>query len=140
MAIENILYVGSFHFSVNHVNDDNGHLRHNKYFDYSDRARNEFLECLGLSDKNLRQDHGIKFVFRSRRVDYKLPTISGDEIDVQLEVVLDREPFLRMDYTFYNNQGEVVFTDKTLSVFVDEKTGESIPVPGFFLDVLKRKS
>ena len=140
MDLTQVLYVGRFPFTIHRPNDDNGHLGHSRYFDYSDIAREKFLRSLDLSDRSLRRDHGIRFIIRSRKVDYKLPLFFGNQMDVQLEVALGREPFLRMDYAFYNPKGEIAFTDKTWNVFVDENTKGSVPIPDFFLEALRGKS
>lgn len=130
------IYEKDFEMRVYHDNDDNGHLNNARYFEYCEQTRRKFLEQFDWSDK-LFNEKRIAMNLRARDVCYKFPLVKGDDIRIKLEILFTGKKIFFMNYTFYNKNGEIVFTDKTKVVFVNSENKESVDVPDFFIEKLR---
>lgn len=65
--------------------DCSGAVYHANYLKFLEEARSEFLEASGLTVKGL-LDKGIGFAIRRQEVEYKLPAMYGDTLDIETSV------------------------------------------------------
>lgn len=137
-----LLYEGSFGLKVHYKNDGNGHLNNANYFQYCEYARVEFLKQFGWSDEIFRTEKNIAHT-RRRFLDvtYRKSLKYGDEFRVDLKLTKIKSPFFQMDFQFFNDSQELVFTAQTQDLFVDllKETPKPIPVPDFFYNALKKR-
>lgn len=129
-------------FVVSYPNDANGHMNNSDYFNFCEKIRKAFLERFEWSDEFFNASE-IAFNVRSYGESlYKLPLKNGDEFKVDLEVSEGRSPFFHLCFRFYNKKGELVFETQSNNIFVNTKNNpnrpESIPVPEFFYNALKK--
>ncbi|MCK5149657.1 acyl-CoA thioesterase [Candidatus Pacearchaeota archaeon] len=135
-----LLYEGSFNLEVSHKNDRNEHLNNADYFQYCEYVRAEFLKQFGWSDAFFRKEKNIAYT-RRRFFDltYRRSLKYGDNFKVDLKITKIKNPFFQMDFQFFNDSQELVFTAQTQDLFVDVSKEEPISIPSFFLEALKKR-
>jgi acyl-CoA thioester hydrolase len=87
--------------------DAAGVVYYANYLRFLERARTEWLGCLGHPLTELERRHGIVFVVRRIEVDYKLPARLADALDVTVAI----ETLGRASLTL---QQQVLRSDQTL--------------------------
>jgi acyl-CoA thioester hydrolase len=87
--------------------DAAGVVYYANYLRFLERARTEWLACLGHPLTELERRHGIVFVVRRIEVDYKLPARLADALDVTVAI----ETLGRASLTL---QQQVLRSDQTL--------------------------
>ena len=131
------LYEGNFEITIRRKNDKNEHLNHSKYDDHSEKIRQDFLKRFGWEDNNF-PEPGVQMSMREDNLKFRYSLKQGDKVKVKLEIFLDKYPFYRMIYTYYLPEtGKIACIDNNRDVFVNSD-GKTIPIPGFFIETLKK--
>ncbi len=65
--------------------DCSGAVYHANYLKFLEEARSEYLEARALTVKGL-LDKGVGFAIRRQEVEYKLPAMYGDTLDIETSV------------------------------------------------------
>lgn len=65
--------------------DCSGAVYHANYLKFLEEARSEYLEARDLTVKGL-LDKGVGFAIRRQEVEYKLPALYGDTLDIETSV------------------------------------------------------
>lgn len=65
--------------------DCSGAVYHANYLKFLEEARSEYLEARDLTVKGL-LDKGVGFAVRRQEVEYKLPAMYGDTLDIETSV------------------------------------------------------
>ncbi len=65
--------------------DCSGAVYHANYLKFLEEARSEYLEVRALTVKGL-LDKGVGFAVRRQEVEYKLPAMYGDTLDIETSV------------------------------------------------------
>ncbi len=66
--------------------DAGGVVFHSSYIDFMERARSEWLRCLGFSNSGLMKEHKVVFVVRSIEITYFRPAVLDDLLEVGVEI------------------------------------------------------
>ena len=63
--------------------DAGGIVYHAQYLAFAERARSAWLRCLGIDQPAMLADDGLGFVVRRIEIDFYLPAVLGDVLDVK---------------------------------------------------------
>ncbi len=102
-----------------HDTDCGGVVYYGNYLKFLEQARTEFLEDNGISVKKL-SDEGTLFVVARQEVDYKLPAVYGDILEVKAFPTASSKVKIEFEYDVRNQKGEVIIKGKTIMVCVDK--------------------
>lgn len=103
-----------------------GHVNNAVYFTYMESARTEYwLRLFGL--KSLQE---IRFIVAHAECDFKVAAKYGDEIQVSIWTSSIRNSSFVWDYEMINaNTSELIATGKTIQVYYNYATRESMSIP-----------
>lgn len=113
--------------------DPQGHVNNTAYLIYLEEARINFIKSLGLW-KGSFPDLGI--IVADIHVAYKLPVLYGQAMWVSVSVSKVGNKSILLEHTFTDEQGTIFATAEVVLVTFDFHTGQSIPVPDEWRQVL----
>lgn len=67
--------------------DAGGVVYHSRYLNFFERARTEWLRSRGIEQSRLARDEKLVFAIRRMEVDFLLPAVLDDELDVSVHSV-----------------------------------------------------
>jgi acyl-CoA thioester hydrolase len=92
--------------------DHSGAVYHANYLKYLEEARSEYLEARGFSVKGL-LEAGVGFAVRRQEMEYKLPALFGDTLEIGTRV-REHTPYrIVFSYTLHNQEGRLVAKGET---------------------------
>jgi len=100
-----------------HHTDCGGVVYYANYLDFMEEARTEFLEDRGIYVKELLKA-GVLFVVAHQEIDYKIPLVYGDTLDIKARLTAASRVKLEFEYDVKNQNGAAVFAAKTVIVCV----------------------
>lgn len=110
------------------VIDENGHVNNVAYVQWMQDIAVEHYESIGGT--NPMQLVGATWVVREHRVEYLLPTFSGEEIEIKTWVENVRRVRSLRKYEFVRkSDSKILVKGETDWVFVDAKTGAPRAIP-----------
>ena len=115
--------------------DQMGVVHHANYPIYCELARDEWLESLGASYKEM-EINGTMLPLSHLSVEYKKPAKYNDELYIETGLKTLKGARIEFDYTITNSNKEIVALATTTLVFVDMKTGRPTRCPKDILDIL----
>jgi len=90
-----------------HDTDFSGAVYHGNYLKYLEEARSGMLESLGFAVTKL-LERGVGFAVRRQEMDYKAPSVYGDELDIETGVK-EYSPYrIVFQYTIRNQDGKLI--------------------------------
>lgn len=102
-----------------HHTDCGGVVYYANYLNFLEEARTEYFTLKGASIKQL-ADFGTMFVVARQEVDYKLPAVYGDELDIQTQIGVLGGARIEFLHEIYNQNKQVIVKAKTILVCVDK--------------------
>lgn len=102
-----------------HHTDCGGVVYYANYLNFLEEARTEYFMLKGASIKQL-ADFGTMFVVARQEVDYKLPAVYGDELDIQTQIGVLGGARIEFLHEIYNQNKQVIVKAKTILVCVDK--------------------
>ncbi len=90
----------AFHWPVRVYYEDTdagGVVYHANYLNFMERARTEWLRSLGIEQDELRAQQGVIFVVRAVQVDYRLPAMFNDLLQVSARIVAQGKTSLTIE-------------------------------------------
>lgn len=102
--------------------DSNRHVSNLIYVEWMEIARIKLLEAVGIP-LNVLKEKGFAPVLRSTCIDYKVPVLLGDRVDVELWISELSRIAAIMQIRFYRNETELVATGFQKGLFVSLETG-----------------
>jgi acyl-CoA thioester hydrolase len=107
--------------------DENGHVNNVAYVQWMQEIAVQHYAA--LAGPEVQKPFGTWFV-REHRVEYLLPALAGDQIEIRTWVENIRQVRSLRKYEFARKQdGKILVKGETDWVFVDAKTGKPIPIP-----------
>ena len=103
-----------------HHTDCGGVVYYANYLNFLEEARTEYFALKNASIKQL-ADSGFMFVVARQEVDYKLPAVYGDELDVQTQVGAFTGVRIEFLHEIYNQNKQLIVKAKTILVCVDKQ-------------------
>lgn len=92
--------------------DCSGAVYHANYLKYLEEARSEYLEARGFTVKGL-LDSGVGFAVRRQEMEYKLPALFGDTLEIET-LVKEHTPYrIVFSYALRNQEGRLVARAET---------------------------
>ena len=110
-----------------HHTDCGGVVYYANYLKFLEEARTEYFEKRGIFVNDLHKN-GIFFVVARQEIDYKLPAVYGDELEIETRVGATSRVKVEFEYDIKNQNGEIVSSAKTVLVFVDNSI-KPHPIP-----------
>ena len=110
-----------------HHTDCGGVVYYANYLAFLEEARTEFMEEKGLFIKEL-TEKGILFVVARQEIDYKLPAVYGDILEVHTWITAVSGVKIEFEYEIKNQKHQIVTQAKTLLVCID-KDFKPQPIP-----------
>lgn len=102
-----------------HDTDCGGVVYYANYLKYLEEARSEYFETRGLIIKELLAK-GIGFVVARQEIDYKLPAVYGDTLQINTRITESSLTRVNFEYDITNQDGKLIASAKTVLVFVDK--------------------
>jgi len=99
--------------------DCGGVVYYANYLKYLEEARTEYLEKRGIFVKDI-WAKGIGFVVARQEIDYKLPAVYDDVLEIDARLTNTSRASAEFEYDIKNQKGQVVSSAKTVLVFVDK--------------------
>jgi acyl-CoA thioester hydrolase len=106
--------------------DFSGLVYHASYLRFLERGRTEFIRALGIDQRALHEAEKIAFVVRSLRIDFLVPALMDDLVQVETSALERRGPALRLAQDL-RRDGAVLTTAEVLVVCV--KAGRPCRLP-----------
>ena len=113
--------------------DKMGIVYNGNYLTYFEIGRTELLRSMGLAYSRL-EELGIQFPVIEAHVQYKLPALYDDGLNITAKCSLKKALLLHIDYEITKTD-KVLTTGYTVHPFINVHTGKPIRPPGFFLDI-----
>lgn len=115
--------------------DQMGYMYHAHYVTYCHLARTELMRSIGLHDAFI-ESQGIMMPITDVQLKYK-KAAHYDE-PVSIETSIPKMPRVKCDFefTFKNEQGEILCFATTSIAFVDKNSRKAMRVPKFILEKL----
>jgi acyl-CoA thioester hydrolase len=117
--------------------DRMGYLYYGHYPEYFEVARTDMIRSLGLSYKEM-EDKGIILPVRNLTIDYKIPALYDELLQVKACLMDFPEVKLNIDYEIINMQQELICKGNTVLVFVDAGSRRLRRAPDFFLEAVRK--
>lgn len=99
--------------------DCGGVVYYANYLKYLEEARTEYFEKRGIFVKDI-WAQGIGFVVARQEIDYKLPAVYDDVLEIDAKLSKISRASAEFEYYIKNQKGQVVSSAKTVLVFVDK--------------------
>lgn len=103
------------------------------YFTYFEIGRTELLRSMGLAYSRL-EKLGIQFPVIEAHIEYKLPALYDDILNITTTCSLKRALLLHIDYQI-TKEDTLLTTGYTVHPFINIQTGKPVRPPSFFLDI-----
>lgn len=110
-----------------HHTDCGGVVYYANYLNFLEEARTEYLEQRGASINEL-QKRGVFFVVARQEIDYKMPAVYGDILEIKTWVNNMSAVKMEFEYEIKNQKGQTTTKAKTILVCVDN-TFRPSPIP-----------
>ena len=118
--------------------DSAGIVYHASFLRFMERARTEWLRSLGYELPELRSEHGALFTVSRMHIDYLLPALFNDMLNVSLALTrMGRASFL-LDQRVHRSSDELLCRAEVRIACVDATTLRPRPIPQAVLTELKR--
>ena len=113
--------------------DGEGIVYHSNYLNYAERARTEWLSCMGLKNQEI-MDMGVALVLRHIEMDFIAPAKLDDVLDIDVRVIESKNASTMIEQTISVSDNTKVKLKMQL-VYVDTKTLRPTRIPA----ILKQK-
>ena len=126
MTSANPIYSRAFTIPVDAI-DENGHVNNVAYVQWMQDIAVEHYASIGGIEA---QGTEATWVVREHKIEYLLPTFSGEEIGIKTWLENIRRVRSLRKYEFIRkSDGKVLVKGETVWVFVDARSGRPIPIP-----------
>ncbi len=114
-----------------------GYLYYGNYAQYYEIGRVELIRSLGLTYKQMEEDHGILMPVVSLQVRYLRPARYDELITIETSLRKMPDQYITFNMELFNDQGELVNAGSVRLCFVEKDSGLSIPTPAFLKEKLE---
>ena len=117
--------------------DQMGYLYYGQYAQYYEIGRVEMLRTLGLTYKEMEEEHGILMPVVHLEMRFVRPARYDELLTIQTELRKMPDRFIIFHVEIFNERGKLVNGGRVRLCFVEEKSGRSIPAPSFLTEKLQ---
>lgn len=118
--------------------DAGGVVYHAQYLAFLERARTEWLRSLGYGQEQLRGSHGLVFVVREMRIDFRKPARLDDALQVGVTLRQCRRASLVLDQAIHRD-GVLLLDAEVRLAAVDAAGFKPRPIPHELLQDLNQR-
>lgn len=115
--------------------DAGGIMYHGNYINFCERARTEYMNAGGLSNRNLYKETGALIVVRHLEAGYLKPIYLEDVLRIETVTEEIKNSSFRMKHTIFRGD-EMVFTMSVVLVCINE-AGRPVRVPGRIAEIFQ---
>jgi acyl-CoA thioester hydrolase len=117
--------------------DQMGYLYYGNYAQYYEIGRVELIRSLGLTYKQMEEDHGILMPVVSLQVRYLRPARYDELITIQTGLRKMPDQYITFNMELFNEREELVNAGSVRLCFVEKDSGRSVPTPDFLKEKLE---
>jgi len=110
-----------------HQTDCGGVVYYARYLEFLEEARTEYFATLGISVKEM-MDQGRLFVVARQEIDYRVPAVYGDTLEITSRITKVSGVRLTFTYEIKKSTGEIVATAKSILASIDD-SGKPSRIP-----------
>ena len=103
------------------------------YLRFLERARTEWLRSLGFEQTLLARDHGVVFVVRALTIEYLLPALFDDALEVTMKLIGARGCLIEAAQTVQRG-GQTLVTAKVRIACVGTQSFKPARIPGSIIE------
>lgn len=116
--------------------DAGGVVYHSNYLNFMERARTEWLRQAGFEQNTLKEKKEILFAVRKIHIDYNLPALFNDLLDIKTRIVKQRKASLIFEQIIFNPSEEIICKAEIKIACLDSNTMKPKPIPETILSEL----
>ncbi len=117
--------------------DQMGYLYYGNYAQYFEIGRVEMLRSLGLTYKEMEQEHGIWMPVVYMETRYVRPALYDELLTIRTTLRKLPEKFITFHMEIFNEKNKLVNGGSVKLCFVKADTGKTILAPEFLLEKLR---
>jgi len=117
--------------------DQMGYLYYGNYAQYFEIGRVEMLRSLGLTYKEMEQEHGIWMPVVYMETRYVRPALYDELLTIRTTLRKLPEKFITFHMEIFNEKNKLVNGGSVKLCFVDASVGKTIYTPEFLLEKLR---
>ncbi|MBK6950404.1 MAG: acyl-CoA thioesterase [Haliscomenobacter sp.] len=117
--------------------DQMGYLYYGNYAQYYEIGRVEMLRSLGLTYKEMEEEHGILMPVVHLEMRFVRPAKYDEQLTIRTELRKLPDQYIVFHVELFNEQGKRVNGGRVRLCFVDEKSQKTIQAPEFLLEKLR---
>jgi acyl-CoA thioester hydrolase len=114
-----------------------GYVYYGNYAQYYEIGRVEMLRSLGLTYKDMEEQHSVMMPVAAMEIRYLRPAKYDDLLTIRTTLRQLPEKDITFHVEILNEQGKIVNTGVVRLAFVDMKTMKSVRTPAFLLERLR---
>lgn len=115
--------------------DAGGIVYHSCYMNYAERARTEYLRCLGLEQSHLRREFGLLFTVRDCRIEFMRPARFDDVLEIRTNFLDLKGAALRAHQEIWCGGDCLVTVDSRIAAVGEN--GRPMRIPVALSDVMR---
>jgi acyl-CoA thioester hydrolase len=132
------MYTHDFQKRVRYGETDRmGYVYYGNYAQYYEIGRVEMLRSLGLTYKDMEEQHSVMMPVAAMEIRYLRPAKYDDLLTIRTTLRQLPEKDITFHVEILNEQGKIVNTGVVRLAFVDMKTMKSVSTPAFLLERLR---
>ncbi|MCB1281644.1 MAG: tol-pal system-associated acyl-CoA thioesterase [Salinibacterium sp.] len=109
--------------------DAGGIVYHASYLRFMERARTEWLRAEGFEQQRLRDEHGLMFTVSRLCIDYRLPAVYDDRLEVGVKIARARRASLDLAQDVYREDGRLMASANVQVACLNATTMRPCPMP-----------
>ncbi len=117
--------------------DQMGYLYYGNYAQYFEIGRVEMLRSLGLTYKEMEQEHGIWMPVVYLETRYVRPALYDELLTIRTTLRKLPEKFITFHMEIFNEKNKLVNGGSVKLCFVEAQSGKTIYAPEFLLEKLR---
>ncbi len=133
-----LMYSSDFQIRVRYGETDQmGYLYYGRYADYFEVGRVETIRSLGMTYKQLEEEHGIWLPVVSLEMRFVRPAYYDDLLTVHTEIRKLPDEYITFHCEIFNEKRKLINAGTVRLCFFDAATKKVVPAPDLLLNKLK---
>ncbi len=116
--------------------DAGGVVYHSNYLNFMERARTKWLRHAGFEQNTLIEEKEILFAVRKINIDYNMPALFNDLLNIKTCIVEQRKASLIFEQVIFNQAEKLICKAEVKIACLDSKTMKPKPIPETILSEL----
>jgi acyl-CoA thioester hydrolase len=117
--------------------DRMGYLYYGNYAQYYEIGRAELIRSLGLTYKDIEEEHGILMPVASMQMRFVRPAYYDEMLTIRTELRKMPDKFITFHIEIFNGDRRLVNGGSVKLCFVDSAGNKTVKVPDFIVDKLR---